>query len=442
MTALSPALLAQLQSRRPLLWLNPRLGQHLPASAPATALIAAAEARLAHFEPLMATLFAELASSKGHVESQLMSAAALRGALGGDDAAAGAWFVKRDDQLPVAGSIKARGGFHEVLAFAESVAIEHGILAAGGDPRVLATPPARALFSQYTVSVGSTGNLGLSIGVMAAALGFDAVVHMSADAKAWKKDRLRQRGVRVVEHAGDYAEAVAAGREQALASPRCHFVDDESSALLFFGYAAAARHLARQLADAGRVVDAAHPLFVYIPCGVGGAPGGITYGLKALFGEHVHCFFAEPVASPCMLVQLASGGDAPVPVYDIGLDNRTDADGLAVGQASHLVSPLMTSQLAGVFTVPDDQLYLHLLALKQSLDVEVEPSAAAGVGGPGWLRDSPEGRAYVRDHGLDLSAATQVIWLTGGSLVPPEELRRFQAHAETLSRSRPGAAQA
>lgn len=428
----APALLARLQSHQPLLWLNPRLGRALPGSAPSTELIAAAEARLARFEPLMATLFPELTSSDGHIESQLMPAAALQQALAGDDGAAGTWFIKRDDELPIAGSIKARGGFHEVLAFAESVAIEHGILDADGDPRVLASPTARALFSQYSVSVGSTGNLGLSIGVMSAALGFDAVVHMSADAKAWKKDRLRKRGVRVVEHEGDYAEAVAAGRAQALAAPRSHFVDDERSAMLFFGYVAAARHLARQLAAAGRVVDAAHPLFVYLPCGVGGAPGGITYGLKALFGEHVHCFFAEPVASPCMLVQLASGGDAPVSVYDIGLDNRTDADGLAVGQASELVSPLMASQLAGVFTVPDDQLFVHLLALKTSMGVEVEPSAAAGIGGPGWLGNSPAGQAYVREHGLNLSAATHVIWATGGSLVPPEELQRFQAHAESL----------
>ncbi len=405
----------------------------MPGSAPSLALIDEAESRLARCAPLLAALFPELAAAGGHIESRLMAAKPLQQALGAGDAS-GSWYLKRDDELPVAGSIKARGGFHEVLAIAESIALEHDLLKdTATDRRILATPQARALFSQYAVTVGSTGNLGMSIGVMAAALGFDAVVHMSADAKEWKKDRLRKRGVRVVEHAGDYAEAVAAGRAQALAAPRSHFVDDEQSELLFFGYAAAARGLARQLAEAGRVVDAAHPLFVYIPCGVGGAPGGISHGLKALFGPNVHCFFAEPVASPCFLVQLASGADSPVSVYDIGLDNRTEADGLAVGQASELVASLMRPQLGGVFTVSDDELYLNLLALKDTLGVEVEPSAAAAVSGPGWL-GSATGRAYAPD--IDMSAATHVIWATGGSLVPPDALRGFQDHARQLSQRR------
>ena len=436
-------LLARLQGKTPTLWVNDRLGQPLAPNSDSTDAILDAQARMQRFAPLLADLFPELAGTDGHIESALMPADALkRVVVRGDADDASAWFVKRDDALPVAGSIKARGGFHEVLAVAERIALEQGLIAAQDDRRVLGSPEARALFAQYTVAVGSTGNLGLSIGVMAAALGFDTVVHMSDDAKAWKKARLRQRGVRVVEHAGDYAKAVAAGRTQASASPRSHFVDDEQSPLLFHGYAASARHLAEQLVAAGRTVDAGHPLFVYLPCGVGGAPGGITYGLKAIFGAHVHCFFAEPVASPCMLVQLASRSDSPVSVYDIGLDNKTDADGLAVGEASHLVAPLMVSQLSGVFTVTDDELFLNLRMLKHTLDVLVEPSAAAGVRGPDWLLNSPEGQAYVRSHDLDMHEATHVIWSTGGSLVPPEALKEFLERADALARDPERAGQA
>jgi D-serine dehydratase len=433
--AIPPDLLALLQARQPLLWINPELGCVMPTNAPGVADVAEAEARLTRCAGLMSTLFPELGGNVGQIESALVDATPLQRSMGSEPERHGSWLFKADHDLPVAGSIKARGGFHEVLAIAESLALEHGLLEPDGDRRQLASESARDLFARHTVTVGSTGNLGLSIGVMAAALGFKTVVHMSTDAKQWKKDRLRQRGVQVVEHAGDYAAAVAEGREQALADPHGYFVDDERSRMLFLGYAAAARPLAAQLVAASRTVDADHPLFVYLPCGVGGAPGGITFGLKALFGQHVHCFFAEPVASPCMLVQLAAGLEAPVSVYDIGLDNRTEADGLAVGLASHLVSPLMRAQLSGVFTVSDNQLFTQLFQVAQTMDIALEPSAAAGIAGPAWLTGSGIGRAYLRRHGLEqrLAGATHIIWTTGGSLVPPEEHRRFQERGRQLA---------
>ena len=425
-------LLAALRMKEPLLWLNPALGRGaLPASFSHED-IESARDRLQRCEGLLQTLFPALKAVHGAIASALMPVPRLQAALGGGAANSGCWLLKADHALPVAGSIKARGGFHEVLAFAESLALREGLLAGGDDRTALASPQARALFARYTVVVGSTGNLGLSIGLMAAALGLRAVVHMSTDAKAWKKDRLRRHGVEVVEHDGDYAEAVAAGRALALANPMAHFVDDEHSAMLFLGYAVAAQELAAQLQATGRAVDAEHPLFVYLPCGVGGAPGGITFGLKALFGAHVHCFFAEPVASPCMLVQLAAGGSAALSVYDIGLDNRTEADGLAVGLASPLVGPLMAHLLAGVYTVTDDQLFAGLLDLAQMEGIALEPSAVAGLPGPGWITGSAAGQRYLKINGLapHLPRATHVIWSTGGSLVPAEEHARFRAEGE------------
>ena len=44
----------------------------------------------------------------------------------------------------------------------------------------------------------------LSVGIAVRTLGFQAVVHMSSDAKLWKVEPLRRHGVEVVQHDADY----------------------------------------------------------------------------------------------------------------------------------------------------------------------------------------------------------------------------------------------
>lgn len=386
-----------------------------------------AQHKLERFAGLLMKVFPELHESQGRIESALHPADVLRDRMLRRGRPAGRWLIKGDHALPVAGSIKARGGIYEVLVHAEELALRSGCIGPDDDRALLAAAPARELFARHEVSVGSTGNLGLSIGVTAAALGFKASVHMSAEAKEWKKARLRARGVRVIEHVGDYCSAVAAGREQAKEDPNTYFVDDESSERLFFGYSVAALRLQEQLASRAIAVDARHPLFVYLPCGVGGAPGGIAFALRHVFGDHVHCFFAEPVTAPCMLLRLASRDDRPVSVADVGLDGQTEADGLAVTRASEFVAPIIKPVVSGLYTVPDSDLLATLYLMKETLGLEIEPSAAAGLLGPRWLLDSAPGKEYLRQQGLTehMDGATHVLWTTGGSLVPRDEYEKF-----------------
>jgi len=394
-----------------------------------------ASARLERFASYIRSAFPETQASAGIIESPLIALPRLQATLCAEEQlpVQGALWLKADNLLPISGSIKARGGIYEVLKHAEDLALAGGLIQPGDCYSTLDSDAARAFFGQYSIAVGSTGNLGLSIGIMSARLGFKATVHMSADARQWKKDRLRACGVTVVEYQSDYSVAVEQGRQQAESDPKCHFVDDENSINLFLGYAVAARRLQQQLLAAGITVDAQHPLFVYLPCGVGGGPGGVAFGLKQIFGDAVHCVFAEPTHSPCMLLGVYTGLHDEVSVYDFGIDNRTAADGLAVGRPSGFVGRSMQRLLDGYYTLSDEQMYRLLALLHAEEGLKLEPSALAGV--PGFLRVLQEQQGYRQRLGLDaqrLANATHLVWGTGGSMVPAQEMDAYLEQGRTL----------
>ena len=409
-------ILARAARAEEVFWSNPKYGvAELPNVLTASD-IDGAEARLACFAPFIRRRFPETAPWEGLIESPLREIPNMLREM--DCGISGRLFLKMDSHLAIAGSVKARGGIYEVLKHAEDLALREGILREGDSYECFDSDEMRAFLGEYTVQVGSTGNLGLSIGIMSAALGFRVVVHMSQDAKEWKKALLRENGVSVVEYADDYSAAVEQGRRLSDADPRSYFVDDENSQSLFLGYAVAARRLAPQLRAAGMRVDAEHPLFVYIPCGVGGAPGGITFGLKQQFGENVHCFFVEPVQAPCMLLGMASGLHNAVSVRDFGLTGMTHADGLAVGRPSGFVGKMMEPLLSGEFTVSDAKLFDYMRLLMDTERVFIEPSSCAAFIAPQKLMEEAAG--YLDAHGMTdkMRQAAHIAWATGGNLVP------------------------
>jgi len=405
------------------LWINPLL-ESITTGIPKTGLtlenVEDASQRLKRFAPYIAKVFPETKNSNGIIESTIIAIPDMKDALANkyDVPIAGEILLKQDNALPISGSIKARGGIYEVLKYAETLAIENGLITEQDNYTKLADPECRSFFAKHKIAVGSTGNLGLSIGIMSAKLGFNVTVHMSADAKQWKKDMLRDKGVIVVEYADDYSKAVEEGRRQADADPLCHFVDDENSLDLFFGYAVAGERVAAQLKARGTIVDKDHPLFVYLPCGVGGGPGGVAFGLKLAFGDNVHCFFAEPTHSPCMMLGMMTGLHDNLSVQDFGLDNKTAADGLAVGTASGFVGKTMEPLLAGCYTISDETMFDLLKILADTEDIWLEPSALAGMTGPMHV---------VRGNIIAAKNATHLVWATGGGMVPQSEMSLYYA---------------
>ena len=213
-----------------------------------------ASARLDRFAAYFAKYFPETQDNDGIIESELTAIPHMKDFLEDyyDVQIQGDLYLKRDDTLPIAGTIKARGAIYEVLKHAEDLALEQGILTSYEDDYTkFGSQSFKNFFADYKVMVGTTGNLGISVGVMAAALGFDVTIHMSDEAKEWKKNHLREKGVTVVEHKTNFTEAVQHGRNQSQADPKSYFVDDEHSVDLFLGYTVAALRLQKQLEEAG-----------------------------------------------------------------------------------------------------------------------------------------------------------------------------------------------
>ena len=415
---------AKVRAAEEAVWANPGVCpfDEIKGKLPLTAAdIDDAEARLARFAPFIAIKFPETAPLHGIIESPLTEISRMKdflnAACGAD--VTGRLLLKQDSHLAVSGSVKARGGIYEVLKHTEDLALENGLLRE--DYTVFDSEASRVFFGKYAIHVGSTGNLGLSIGIMGAAVGYRTTVHMSADAKAWKKNLLRSKGVTVVEYDSDYSLAVQQGRKLAAEDPFSYFVDDENSAALFLGYAVAARWLGKQLAEKEIAVDAAHPLFVYLPCGVGGAPGGIAFGLKHEFGDHVFCYFVEPTQAPCMLLGMATGLHNEICVQDVGLTGKTEADGLAVGRPSKFVGKTVEKLVSGVVTVSDEKLYAYLRGLWDGEGVFIEPSACAAFHGVVKHREAVRSLAEGGMTEERLRSACHIVWATGGSMVPEAE---------------------
>ncbi|MCI2961291.1 D-serine ammonia-lyase [Pediococcus pentosaceus] len=416
----------QMQAYEPIFWknLNYKKEAELPVGVEH---IFDAEARFQRFAPYFEVAFPETLPTHGILESPLLKMDKMKAVLNAEaqNQVKGDLYLKADNYLPISGSIKSRGGIYEVLKFAEKVAMKHGEIVYGDNYAKLNEPRFKDLFGQYGIVVGSTGNLGLSIGIVACKLGFRTSVHMSSDAAQWKKDMLREKGVNVVEYNDNFTHAITEARKSAEADPMAYFIDDEGSYDLFLGYSVAAVRLQAQLKAQNIKVDAEHPLFAYLPAGVGGSPSGVAFGLKKIIGENVHPIFAEPTHIPSVSLGMMTGLNDQISVYDAGIDGVTKADGLAVGRPSRIAGKMMDTLLYGIQTFDDQKMMKNVAELHDSENVDVEPSAASGF----TILDDVQAQL---EQDYPMENASHIVWATGGSMVPKNDMDQYVAEGHQV----------
>lgn len=98
-----------------------------------------------------------------------------------------------------------------------------------------------------------------------------------------------------------------------------------------------------------------------------------------------------------MLLGVYTGLHDQIAVQDLGIDNLTAADGLAVGRASGFVGRAMERLLDGFYTLDDQTMYDMLGWLATAENIRLEPSALAGMAGPQRVCAS---KAYHQLQGL------------------------------------------
>ena len=209
--------------------------------------------------------------------------------------------------------------------------------------------------------------------------------------------------------------------------PFSYFVDDENSTTLFKGYSVSALRVKKQLEKMNIKVDEDHPLFLYMPCGVGGSSGGTAFGFRKVLGDHVHAFFVETTHIPSFLIGASTKLHSKVSVHDLGIDGITEADGLSVARPSAFSGFAMESLLSGVFTCEDEVLFNHLKNLNSLEDIRIEPSSCASIDGAVSLFNYEEAKKYIEEHNLTnkLDKINHICWATGGNLVPEDVMNEY-----------------
>ncbi|MGM1058482.1 threonine ammonia-lyase [Saccharothrix sp. Mg75] len=225
------------------------------------------------------------------------------------------------------------------------------------------------------VVTGSSGNHGIAVARLGAALGVEVTVVVAAGARADKLDVVRGLGAAVVEVPGGVAERDRCARELALDSGAV-FVPSSDHRLVVAGAGTVGLEVFEDVPDLDEI---------FVPTGGGGLLAGVCLAADGLRAR-TRITGVEPAGAPRYARSIAAGRPVEVPPSD------TVADGLRGQRPGEIPFPIVQHRVDAMLSVTDEAI-LDAMDLLHRNGVAAEPSGSAALAGA--LLARPRGRVAV-----------------------------------------------
>lgn len=260
---------------------------------------------------------------------------------------------------------------------------------------------ANAMLARYAgeVVAGSSGNHGIAVAMLGAALGIRVTIVMAAGASDGKAQVIRSLGAGVVQVAGGVVERDRRAEDIAAATGAV-LVPSSDHELVVAGAGTVGLEVFEE-------VPAVSTIFV--PAGGGGLLAGVCVAASAL-SRPVRVVGVEPMSARRYAVSVARGAPTELP------PSMTIADGLRGQRPGAVPWPIIRHRVDDLIGVTDDAI-THALGILRRAGVSAEPSGAVALAGA--LRRGSAGRAVVIVSGGNGGAVDDS---TSTTEEPPAEL--------------------
>ena len=224
------------------------------------------------------------------------------------------------------------------------------------------------------VVAASTGNHGLAVASVAAALGLDCRVFVPAGAAPAKLARLRASGVELIEVQGEALLAELAAREAAEQAPGTLLVPPYNDPPVILGQATLGLELLDELADP--------PDALFVAVGGGGLISGVALAVRSRW-PRCRIVGALPAASPAMGAAVAAGRVVAAPLRPTLSDATAggiEPGAITVAICAALVEEFVEIEEAEIAAAMRAALLEHGLAIEGAAALALAASLGDGGG--------------------------------------------------------------